>query len=365
MAPSEPTYTSKEHFITQDSVDSFVLEKDPAFLDYLFFHNILDKYCFVLKAHYSDRDRVKRKRYRLDLLLQEYIRANKIAACGSRRPSTGSSLTLQLESNLTKGWHNELVRSDPLSSEYLKIGVQLVSGTGPGSGGLAAWNIIQSYYAFFEYSSAIAHSVLPGLQIDGHKKLSRNFNSQVAGVVSRNLLFYPFSLTSRTIKRAIPEHPKHCGFHYASYPREPGKSINDLDAELVKAFQLIGNGRQASVLDLLYECRLWANYTGVRSILKLTDGGYVGFLMKNLGTLVFFAGALAEMSVIQTLGEARYLAILRAFQQEYVDKNERFARIKFLVPPYVRLRCYKHVGLISSRIGFIIPEVEDPIQFVT
>jgi hypothetical protein len=364
VTSNQPTPASKADFITQDSVDSLVLERNPEFLDYLFFHNVLDKFCFVLKAHYSDRERVKRKRYRLDLLLQEYIRANKISVGAKRDLLKDPDLASRLEFNLTKGWHNELVRSDPLSAEYLKVGVQL-GGTSPGSDGLAAWNTIQRYYAFFEYYSAIAQSVLPGLKIDGHKKLSRNFNSQVAGVVSKDLLFYPFTLNSKSKSTTIPVHPKHCVFHYASYPRDPGRSIDDLDLELVKAFQLIGKREHASLLDVLYEFRLWANYTGVRSILKLTDGGYLGFLMKNLGTLVFFAGALAEIAVIRTLGEVRYLGILRAFQRDYVNKNDRFARITFLIPMYIRLRCYKHVGLISSRIGFIIPELEDPIQFIT
>ena len=71
MKSDERIYSSKRDFITHDSVDSLVLDKDPEFLDYLFFHNVLDKFCFVLKAHYSDRERVKRKRYRLDLLLQQ------------------------------------------------------------------------------------------------------------------------------------------------------------------------------------------------------------------------------------------------------------------------------------------------------
>ena len=179
------------------------------------------------------------------------------------------------------------------------------------------------------------------------------------------MLFYPFTLSSLTKMNQIPAHPKHTAFHYASYPREPGKGIADIDYELVKAFQFLGAGnRPTSILDLLYEFRLWANYTGVRSILKLTDGGYVGFLMKNLATLVFFAGGIAELAAIRVLGEVRYLAALRRFQRDYIDKNERFARNRFLIPPYVRLRAYKHTGVVTRSIKFIIPELEDPVQFI-
>ena len=33
----ERTYNSKDDFITLDSVDSLVLDRDPSFIDYLFF----------------------------------------------------------------------------------------------------------------------------------------------------------------------------------------------------------------------------------------------------------------------------------------------------------------------------------------
>jgi len=336
MNLDEPTFESREDFITEDSVDHFVLARSPDFLDYLFFHNVLDKFCFVLKAHYSDRATVKRKRYRLDILFQNYIRANQIESIPSTEDSLEDEVVAKIEFYLTKAWHNELVRSDPLLPDYLKIGTQLAGFRGPGTGGLAAWNVVQSYYAFYEYISVLATTQFPTLEIDGHKKLARNFNAQIAGSSSKSVLFYPFTLNGRTNTNRLPEHPRYLQYNYASYPREPGTSAHDLDHQLVKAFQLISNSGRASILDLLYEFRLWANYTGVRSLLKLTDGGYVGFLMKNLATLVFLAGGIAELAAIRSIGQTSYLAILRSFQEDYINRNERFASNRFLIPPYVR-----------------------------
>ena len=132
-----PSYTRKEHFITLDSIDSLVLERAPDFLDYLFFHNLLDKYCFALKSHYSDREAVKKRRYRLDLVFQNYLVGNEIGAARSAPSRRSSTLESRIEFNLTKGWHNELVRGDPLLPDYLKVGVQLSGWRGPGTGGLA------------------------------------------------------------------------------------------------------------------------------------------------------------------------------------------------------------------------------------
>ena len=362
----QPSYTQKSDFITLDSVDSLVLQRTPDFLDYLFFHNLLDKFCFALKAHYSDRETVKKRRYRLDLVFQNYLLQNRITSSKNASHQPSPALESKVEFNLTKGWHDELVRGDPLLPDYLKVGVQLSGWRGPGTGGLAAWNVIQSYYAVFEYFTVLAVVFLSAsLKIDGHKKLARNINGQVLGAAAKSILFYPFTLTGRTRANQFPPHPRHTRFHYASYPREPGKSIDDIDFELVKAFQLLSTANSpTSLIDLLYEFRLWANYTGVPSILKLSDGGYLGFLMKNLATLVFFAGGIADLAAINALGEGRYVAMLNKFRREYIEKNERFARNRFLIPAFIRLRAYKHTSVITQNIDFIMPELEDPVQFV-
>lgn len=86
--------------------------------------------------------------------------------------------------------------------------------------------------------------------------------------------------------------------------------------------------------------------------------------MKNLATIVFFAGGTAELSVIFSLGEAAYLDMLKRFATGYIDKNERFAKNKYLIPTYIRLRSYKHLGLLSGSIDFIIPKSDDPVKFI-
>ena len=52
--------------------------------------------------------------------------------------------------------------------------------------------------------------------------------------------------------------------------------------------------------------------------------------------------------------------MLKQFSKSYVDKHENFARNKSLIPPYIRLRILKHLGLFTSRIDFVIPQPVDP-----
>lgn len=359
-----PPGSKRRDFIPCDSVDSLILQRTPGFEDYLFFHNVLDKFCWMLKLHYAGRETVKRKQYRIDTLFQRFLVANRVGLDKIRKCQTQPHDKQKLEYHLTKGWHNELVRSDPLHLDYLHIGTVLNGWGGPGSGGLAAWNIVQSYYAVFEFTSCIATSISRDLDTRGHKKVAKHFNNHTIGAARERIVFYPFGLTSSTPLTDVPQHPGFSQYHYASYPREPGKSIADLDDEVTRAFAVLRGGSKASIVDLLYELRLWANYTGVQSLLKLADGGYQQFLMRNLATIIYFMGGLAELAVIAAVGETKFLGILKRFSLDYIDRHERFARNKYLIPSYIRLRSYKHLGILDGAIEFVIPESSDPVQFI-
>jgi len=210
MHMNTASYTCKKDFIIPDSVDLTLLNRYPSFIDYLFFHNVLDKFCWVAKLHYADRETVKCKRYRLDTLFQQCLIANKprhkkVSKCLCSPPAKE-----RLEFHITKGWYNELVRSDPLLSDYLQIGTQLTGWSGPGTGGMIAWNVIQSYYAAFEFYSCVAVATDARLTIKGHKQLAKEFNNHVLGKAGDRLIFYPFSLSSQTPLAAFPTHPHHC-----------------------------------------------------------------------------------------------------------------------------------------------------------
>lgn len=357
-------YAERRDFISEDSIDSWVLEKAPDFLDYLFFHNVIDKFCWILKLHYSDRETVKKKKYRIDTLFQRFMLSNKISQENMIKCFSNNAEPGQLEHHLSKGWHNELVRSDPLHPDFLNIGTQIGKWGVPGSGGFAAWNIIQSYYAVFEFMCCYSSAINPSLDTRGHKKVAREFSNQNIGKGKGRLIFYPFLLTSSTKEKDLPSHPDFCQYHYASYPREHGRGICELEYEVQKALALINDRGKSSFLDLLYELRLWANYTGVQSLLKLSDGGYQQFISRNLATIVYFSGGIAELSVLSALGESTYLGMLKRFSSDYIDKHERFAINRFLIPAFIRLRSYKHLGLINGCINFIMPETSDPVQFI-
>jgi hypothetical protein len=361
----EKSYEERRDFIPLDSVDSLVLERDPSFEDYLFFHNLLDKFCWIAKLHYGGRDTVKRKRHRLDTLFQGMLRSSAFSLEKAAKTLSNDATEEQLRYHLTKGWFNELVRSHPLHPDYLQIGTNVGQWNTPGSGGFASWNIIQSYYAFFEYLAMICVGIDPTLKANGHKAVSQFFNNHGIGKANDRIILYPFNLLDTTI--SFPDHPKHCEYHYATYPREVGRSIFELELELTKAFALLSKqnkGTRTSFVDVFYELRLWANYTGVQSIITLSDGGYQKFLSRNLATIVFLMGGMAELAYISRFGVASYLGALERFTLDYIDKHESFAKNKYLIPSYVRLRLLKHVGIVQSNLDFLIPQPADPVIFL-
>lgn len=359
------SFEERRDFIPLDSVDSLVLDRDPSFENYLFFHNLLDKFCWIAKLHYGDRDTVKRKKHRLDTLFQGMLRSGAFSLEKAAKSVSKDATEVQLRYHLTKGWLNELVRSHPLHPDYLLIGTSVGQWSTPGAGGFASWNIIQSYYAFFEYLATICVGIDPTLKANGHKVVSKFFNNHGIGKAGGRIIFYPFTLLDTTTE--FPEHPKHCGFHYATYPREVGRSIGELEHEMTRAFALISKqnkGTRTSFVDVFYELRLWANYTGVQSIITLSDGGYQKFLSRNLATIVFLMGGIAELAYISRFGVGSYLGALKRFSLDYIDKHESFARNKFLIPTYVRLRILKHFGIVRTDLDFLIPQPVDPVIFL-
>ena len=357
-------FRERRDFIPDYSVDELLLDGVPEFLDYLFYHNVLDRFCWLLKLHYSDRETVKRKRHRLDTVFQWFGKRN-FQFDRAKECLDPVIEREQIEYHLTKGWLNEAVRSDPLQPSYLDAGTTISSESGPGSGGMVSWNLVQSYYGVYEYLSCLVKCLDHAVDTRGHRKVVRGFSSNLLGRANGRLVFYPFNMTSRTPDRDyIPPHPDYLKYQYANYPRDPRRHIGDLEHEIERAFRLIDGTHTRSIFDFLYELRLWANYTGVRALLKLDDGGYQNFLMRNIAMVLFFVGGMAEFAAICALGEASYLKILQGFARDYVNRHDRFASNKFLVPFYIRLRSYKHLRIVTGPIDFIIPRSGDPVQFI-
>lgn len=348
-----PEYKKKILNITPSYISDF----NPYLVSYLEFHDFLDRYCWILKLNYSNKADIKKKKYRLDVLLQEYLIQNKFNLSKLSQASKCSSDS-QTIFHLQKGWYNEMANMPPLSKDWLDIGTKIHKTVNDSSE--ISWNIIKAYYAIYEYTNSTVFSFSNSFDTSQHKKSIKVFNNSILGKLVNRLYFYPFNISSTWDVNTLT-FPKHLIYLYSRYPRDKSKTIVELSDDIQHHLQGMGS-QTISLIDFMYAFRVWANYTGIETILSLEDGYLLTYLFKNLTTITFFTAAFAELSTIATLGEAKYFSILEDFSSRYIQKQAKYDN-KYLVPLYVRARIYHHLGIVSQVPDFCLPELTDPISF--
>jgi len=365
---NKPTQKNRTDFIFDCSADQYY--KDKGFSDYLFFHNSIDVFSWILKLFYAEnRETVKKRTFRLEITFQNYFIKNKIKLNKIANEISSDIKKEDLEGFLLRGWYNELVAGYPATTYYLDMGVNLESKIGykhPGNQGDFTWKIVQHYYSILDFTRLIVMSVNPNIYPkNAGYRISKVYNNNIKNKLKNRLLFYPFIFDKKTISNIV--YPKYCDFWYSNYPRET-LSIKEAEKFLSDSYSCFKNGNvkgQIDVLDYLYELRTWANYMQIGPLLELNTrkSGYMKFMLKNLSAINFFFAGFAEIIYIAKFGEESYLSLLGSFSRDYIEKVDMFGKENFILPLYVRLRIYKHLGYISSGIENIFNKT-DPIELV-
>ncbi len=251
----------------------------------------------------------------------------------------------------------------PLSADFLNIGTKIKGSVADATA--VSWNITQTYYSIYEYTNSLAFLFEQNINTRQHRKPTNVFTNGALNKLKKHSLFYPFFLSSQN--NGPTKYPPHSDFKYASYPRDHSKKIRDINNDVVKAFKRLSKdnkGHPMSLVDFLYEFRVWANYTGVETIVKLRNGHLLEYLYKNLATVNFFVGGISELSALAKLGEEKYVEVFSSFVNEYVLKQPQFEKNILIVPIFIRHRIYKHLGIISSDFPYLSPMSKDPIVMV-
>lgn len=346
-----------------------VLEFNPSYyydyctelINYHPFHDFVDRYCWLIKLYYSDTEDIKKKKYRLETLFQQFILKNKFSLEKLSQHIGSGGNDDKVVFHLQKGWYNELARSVPLDDGFLNIGTK-IKGSVPDATSVS-WNITQTYYSVYEYTNSLAFLFNPTINTAQHRKSTNIFNNGTINKLKKHALFYPLFLSSHNT--GAIRYPSHANFKYASYPRDPNKSVKDINDDVVRALKKLSaenKGHPVSLVDFLYDFRVWANYTGVETIIKLRNGHLLEYLYKNLATLNFFVAGSAELSALARLGEDKYIQILDDFSKGYILKQPQFEKNILLLPIFIRHRIYKHLGIISRDLPYLSSMYTDPIQ---
>jgi hypothetical protein len=332
-------------------------------INYHPFHDFIDRYCWLIKLYYSDKEDIKRKNYRIDTLFQNFLLKNKFSVEKLVRQFGSNGNNSKMIFHLQKGWYNELVRSTPLNDDFLKIGTKVKGSVADASS--VSWNITQTYYSIYEYTNSLAFLFNETINTRQHRTPTNIFNNGALNKLKSSILFYPFFLSSQNTRPT--KYPKHALFKYAAYPRNHRKKLQDINDDAVKSLKRLSKeykGAPISLVDFLYEFRVWANYTGVDTVIKLRNGHLLEYLYKNLATINFFMGGISELAAIARLGEEEYMKLFRSFANDYVLKQPQFEQNVLIVPIFIRHRIYKHLGIISDELLDLSPMFRDPIKMV-
>jgi len=321
--------------------------------DYLILHNSLDKLVWIMRLHYSDKETVKNKRYRLDVLFQQVIKANidNISKDIDSRKANKKLSTLHMK----KAWYNELVRSVPFTEWFLdlRIGIEAKVQNWYSFW----WNITQSYYSFYEYLNSLCFCTNNSINTAQHQKTINIFNNSVLWELKWKTLFYPFDITN-SFTPGEKKQPKHKDFAYAQYPRWNFQNIDELEVDVIRDYKrLVDKAATKSFIDKFFQLRVWANYTGIESLVRITNGGYMRFMNKNLTTILFIFAGISEITYIKTFWEAAIINELRALHINYIKKNDEYNNVD-LNPIFSRFRIYKHMGIISKSANLNFMERE-------
>lgn len=92
-------------------------------------HTILDEICWLIKVTYSSRENVKRKRFRLDKILQNYLTIHEISLSKTKRIfQSGHTADIgDVSEDLRRAWYNELSYSLPLKTSTLGLSFSDIS----------------------------------------------------------------------------------------------------------------------------------------------------------------------------------------------------------------------------------------------
>jgi uncharacterized protein (UPF0332 family) len=324
--------------------------------EYLNYHNVIDKFVWLIKLNYASKEEIKSKKYRMDTLFQRFLLQN-LKRIKSRKAKYSFSKE-KITSYLFKGLYNELIASEPFDASYFDIGTNRKGKSN--NCYKFAWNVVQRYYSIYEFLNVI---LLTQQDIDtrSHTKSLSMFSNNFVNTLEKSLLFYPFGLNSRS--NGKKDFPKHTQFEYASYPRNLNKNINDLEYDFLETLKARQNKGISSLFDFLYDFRVWANYTGIETIIKVKDGPYLDFLESNLSVMNFFFAGISELFFLSYLGEEEFTISLVKFFTSFVNNHKQFEN-SLILPVIVRLRIYYYLGIINTDISKLLIKKENDIKFV-
>lgn len=333
--------------------------------DYHEWHELIDEFVWLAKVCYSDKDEIKRKRFRIDCLLANYLRDHKITLRGVKNTfSQQSAASPRLVSDdMKRGWYNELAFAVPQKPSTLGHSFADIEANMPASSArftFPSWRITEAYYAAYFYLRAVALIKQHGFRLQHHGATIAAFKHGVSSALGRSMWQFPFDIGyapgvrvyRKSLIRARIPHAQH---QYARHPRSPHRSPEEIFDRVYGVFRARGRvGAKPApymLFDYLHDFRVWANYLDIDNLLSLWGGGYKAFLDQNLSFLLFFIGAISEICHMAVLGPDEYVKQLQRLYDLFAANNPDLQRGFTNTPLFQRYELYRGVGFVTDTLA--------------
>jgi hypothetical protein len=334
--------------------------------DYHGWHQLIDEFVWLVKACYSDKEDLKRKRFRLDRLLANYLRANNVTLGRIKHTFAASSASppSQVADDLKRGWYNEFAYAVPQKPSTLGHSfsdIELNKATSASRFAFPSWRITTAYYTVYFYLRAITLLKQHGFRLEQHGATIAVFKNAIASPLGRSLWQFPFNLAYHPgikvyRKRLLLASVDHAEREYARHPRAPHRSPHQIFDYIYRVFTARGRAgakpRPYSIFDYLHDFRVWANYLDIDNLLSLWGAGYKAFLDHNLSLVLFFVGAMAELCYMAVLGTKEYMRQLQRLYELFAANNPELRGAFINTPLSQRLQVYRALGIVTDELVF-------------
>lgn len=342
----------------------------PELNEYHFWHESIDDLVWLLKVCYSSQDEVKRKKFRIDSIYQNYIIKNDIKPekVGKHCVDLSNASVERAMDDLKRGWYNEIffnypLRYHSLGLSYKDIYINIEKSSERFN--FPSWRIISAYYSIYFYLRAIVYANISQFRFQEHQAALRVFRTSIINKASKAIWFYPFTIIydkrhhyqEKGFNDKLPEYSKYA---YCNHPRHPYPSIKVVQRSLYNAFKSLYKERNSkdgiyTVYDFMLDFRIWANYLDIDTLTRLKGSGFRTFLDHNLALLLFIIGGMAEITILSLINKTNYTKMLNQFFETFIKPEHLLLSYARNMPLFQRYFIAEHL-LWLPKGGFIFPD---------
>jgi hypothetical protein len=327
-------------------------------------HEVIDEIGWLFKVCYNQKEDVKRKLFRLDIMFANYLRTHDVNLRKVRSVFSASqpSVAKVISNDLKRGWYNELAFAVPLKKSTLGLTFSDINLNKTSSNlrfAFPSWPIITAYYAVYFYLRSTTLQKFSHFRLQEHGATISSFKNNLLGPFERAIWKFPLNISYTPNERVyrdelFPNKIEHTRLKISHHPRVPNRNPLEIFEHIHGVFRKRSRAQRRpakyTLFDYLHDFRVWANYLDIDNLLSLWGSGYKSFIDQNLSIILFFIGGISELCFIAMFGAKQYIKQLQNLYDLFALNNPELESEFTHTPLYQRLEIYNQFKLVEESI---------------